>query len=188
MFIKKFIPKILLNYDKEYMFIRLGFVRLFIILMLLGGWIAATAAPTNNDIDTKAPKVAYLIFGIIGFLVSIFIFIFNFYNIIKMDIFVDIPWEIIFLGLDFVFMCALFGTSIGCSAAEANSRDKVIRKTVNGTSTQIITYDEVNKGTFATAAVFGFLASISYFILVCISVNRFLKIRKKNKQQNSPST
>ncbi|RNA33773.1 hypothetical protein BpHYR1_046969 [Brachionus plicatilis] len=169
MFLKKFIPKSLLNYDKEYMFVGLGFLRLFIILMLLAGWIAAAASSTKkteyNSSNTRPAKLAYLISVFLAILTSSIIFIISLFKVHEKEVPYLNRMSLFSLVSDLVFLVAVFASSIACAVAEPKIRS------LN---------EDVNKGTFAIAAFFGFLSCIAYFIQISVVV--YKSVMEKWKQ------
>lgn len=78
--------------NKEYLSPKSGFLRLALILVLLAAWISAAAAGRSFF---SANRDAFLAFAIIGFVLSIIIFVFNIFNLVEIQAISTVPWIII---------------------------------------------------------------------------------------------
>jgi hypothetical protein len=141
-----------LNLNKRYLYSLYGIVRILILLSIFVGWISVLAVIklVTGPIDSNLPynlassRLTYIIFGIIEFIISLIIFVFNLFHIIDKDLFSRVPWSLVVLITDILCFIPMFIFGIVCGIAESTISD-IERVSVLSVS--------FNRGAFGVASV-----------------------------------
>lgn len=175
--------------NKEYLSPKSGFLRFALIIVLLAAWISAAAAGVTIY---SSNRDAFLAFAIIGFVLSIIIFVFNIFNLVEIQAISNIPWILIvniqkfiiylliflhqFAALDAIMLLAMFIVSIVIASTAGKTR---------GIG---------RKGAFISASIFGFISCVLYLVILIITALRIKNSggvsnpRPSNSQQGSSET
>ena len=90
----------------------------------MGGWIAAVVAAKDKDkaasySTQNGTRIAYIVFGILSWVIYTIAFFFNMTNFINVNAFLrKIPIEMIFVAIDGACMAAMLGCSVACVVRE----------------------------------------------------------------------
>ncbi|CAF0877709.1 unnamed protein product [Brachionus calyciflorus] len=143
--------------NKEYLSPTSGFLRLALIIALLAAWISAAAVGDTGSSKYDATRTAFLVFSIMGFILSIIIFVLNLLNLVNMPQLAMIPWTIVFAVSDGILLISMFAVSIATAVA-ANKSEKFLKK-----------------GGFVAATIFGFISFLIYCVIMVFTI---LQIKK----------
>ncbi|CAF1107821.1 unnamed protein product [Brachionus calyciflorus] len=162
-----------LNMENDYFSPQWAPLRILLIVSLLIAWISAACIGKTGALyesQYESTKIGFLVISIAAFCTSIFIFILN---VIELPVKSKLPWDFVFAVVDIVFALAIVGISVAAACAEAIANS--------------LTYKSINKGAFAVAASFGFLAFILYVIIIIVELIQVSKNLKNTEETKETS-
>jgi uncharacterized membrane protein len=143
---------------KSYLISITGILRVALIIFQFAAWISAAAVlnPTGKadmPSDIAATRSAYLFFSIVGFFIAIILFVLHALNIVSLGFFNKLPWSLITLMTNLIWLITTFVLAIVAAVRETDVKGL---RTINN--------DCCNVGAFGSASFFGFLC----FIIYCV--------------------
>ncbi|CAF0710167.1 unnamed protein product [Brachionus calyciflorus] len=144
-------------FNRNYLLSIPGILRISLIVFQFAAWISAAAVLKPHDGDISLPpemmatRGAYLFFSIVGFFVAILLFLLNILNIVSLGFLNRLPWNLITLSTDLLWLIPSFIVSIVAAVRETEAKNLAEP-----------TSKAVNIGAFGSAAFFGFLCTIIY--------------------------
>lgn len=163
--------------NKTYLKSPLGFLRLLLIILYLGGWISASSIPKLYSgrliplpSNYEEVRSAYLFFTVTGFLASIILYIIVLINLVHANVLNKLPWILLVFISDVIWSVPIFVISIICAVKETEFR-------------RDSTIFSINIGTYAAASFFGFACVIA---LLGNGVFHVIKLIRDGFRSNYP--
>ncbi|CAF1018325.1 unnamed protein product [Brachionus calyciflorus] len=133
----------------EYLSFKYAFLRIILIVFLIGGLVSAYLVSDNEivlrDTNTYDDRKDYITVSIAALVTSVILFIFNLLCLGNIDFLDVIPWKIILIIPDMILITFLTIASVNCGIAEYD-----LNKNFESFYDQ---FDYIKKGAFASAAV-----------------------------------
>lgn len=141
-----------IGFNKNYVTTITGILRIALILFQFCAWVSAAAVSKGETLpgEIAATRSAYLFFSIVGWLLAIILFLVSAFNVISLGFFNTLPWALITMATDVLWILPTFVLAIVAAVRETDVKTN---------------YSSVaNVGAFGSASFFGFLNTIIYVV------------------------
>lgn len=139
------------GFNRNYLLSITGILRFLLILFQFAAWVSAAAVKKpGSDLpgEIDASRSAYLFFSIVGFIIALFLFLFNVLNIVSLGFLNKLPWGFMTFLTDALWLIPTFVLAIVAAVRETDVKNS---------------YSNVaNVGAFGSASFFGFLNTLIY--------------------------
>ncbi|RNA35214.1 hypothetical protein BpHYR1_024927 [Brachionus plicatilis] len=146
-------------FNRKYILSIHGILRVALIIFQFAAWVSAAAvlkpnSESNTTLqgDLLASRSAYLFFSITGFIIAILFLLLNILNIISLGFLNRLPWNLLVVITDLLWLIPTFVVSIVAAVRETQVKSLESNQ------------DMFNIGAFGSAAFFGFLCTIIYCV------------------------